>query len=260
MKAIASLVAVHVVLNVLACWMQHSQLIYKISGWLDIPLVMLFPSQGALLGFWIALGGKRTSWRVLLTVGGIVAYLWCVGTAPHVEAWSHGLLLVPSICIVSVLLLLARFTGLRIVRGEAPCQQRPQFSVRDALIWMTTFAILFGAIRWPSPLHQILDDPDDVRFLMNLGICAIASLASFWVVLGRRRLILRIFALVAVNAAASYSFTQTNPWLGSLYLASEVAWIVGSLVVVRRAGYWLMWQWRFGRAVDASRPPDTAAT
>jgi hypothetical protein len=242
--------------------MHHSQVIYKISGWLDIPLMMLFPSQGALLGFWIALGGKHASWRVLLTVGGIVAYLWCVGTVPYVEALWHGLLLVPSICIVSVLLLLARFTGLRIFRGEASSQQRPQFAVRDALVWLTAFAVLFGAIRWwrSWPLHNILDDPADVRSLTNLGICAIASLASLWVVLGRRRLILRIFALVAVNAAASYSFTQTNPWLGSLYLASEVAWIVGSLVVVRLAGYRLTWQWRLGRAVDVSRPPDTAAT
>lgn len=259
---IRCLLAVHLLLNLLVCWTIHSKVAYEINVWIGFPLLLLGPSQGGLLGAWIALGGKGTSWRVLLAVGGIVAYLWCVGRFGEVDGIFH-LLLAWAAWVVSALLLLARFTGLRIVRGEAPNQQRPQFSLRDAFVWMTAFAVLLGATCWQSsPFEHIANDLADAGFWTAVGSSAAVSLACFWLVLGTHWLGVRILVLPLAIAAGAVALRAgigfLAVWAFATLLSFEAAWIVGSLLVVRLAGYRLTWQWRFGRGDSGSETPTSA--
>lgn len=116
------------------------------------------------------------------------------------------------------------------------------------------------AIRWHRWLRGGFQ-PDSLAIIAG---CVAVSLASRWAVLGRKWLIARVFVVFATIATltgtAMIAAQSHDALLVGLFLAIEAAWIVGSLVVVRLAGYRLTWQWRFGRGVDVSWPPATAAT
>jgi len=262
-KAIGILVAAHLLLNLLGCFVDNVPLTSGMNVLVGFPLLMLAPSQGALLGFWIAIGGKRTSWRVPLAFLSMVAYLGCVAKLGSKNDDFYIPFVLLAFCVSSVLLPL-RFLGLRIVRGGFADRQRPQFSLMNALVWMTTFAVLFGAIQWRSfPLHRVAVGLG-VAFLAVMGICTAVSVASLWSALGSKWMTARILVLFVTVAAVPCIMTTT---VGSvqpliyygLLLAIEAAWIVSSLLVVRLAGYRLMWHWRLGRLADNSEPPTTAS-
>ena len=236
MKAIGSLVAVHVVLNLLGCFIHDIPAIEGMRRWIMTPLVMLAPSQGAMLGFWTALTGKRGSWRGLEAVVGVLAYVWCVDALGS----RNDDFYIPFTWLafaVSALLFPARFLGWRIVFGDSAMQQRQQFSLADALIWITTFALLLGAIRW----HRWLRGGFQPHSLAIIAGLATVSLASLWAALGRKWLVARVFVLFATIATLTGSAMIAARSLEALFvgllLAIEAAWIVGSLFVVRLAGY-----------------------
>lgn len=238
MKAIGSLVAVHLLLNLLGCFIHNIPGTDGKRGWIMLPLMMLAPSQGAMLGFWTALAGKRASWRGLGAVVGVLAYVWCLDVlGSRNDDWY--ILFTWLAFGASALLFPARFLGWRIVFGDSAIQQRQQFSLVDALIWMTTFAVLFGAIRW----HRWLRGGFQLNSLAIIGSCTAVSLASLWAALGRKWLTTRVLVLFAtigiLTGVAMIAVRSLEALLVGLPLTIEAAWIVGSLFVVRLAGYQL---------------------
>lgn len=249
-------------------------------------LLMLAPSQGCLCGLWIALGGKRTPWRVLFAIVGFVAFWWCgVGLAsntwtPLADAWVVWFGWQTGV--VGSFLLTARLTGLRLINEDALTRPaRLQFSIAEQLTWIMAFAVLFGAIRCLPPdrsdgrihFENLVfaitgfircggrPDPAWIYYswlVVTTGIFTGVSLAAIWLALGRTRLPTRILLMATTIAAGSTSIISPA-WLFILLLAIQSAWIVGSLVVVRLAGYRLSWQWRFGRGGEGEEPPITAS-
>lgn len=143
---IGILIGLHVVLAALILWRYGTMQPYEIIG-LDALLIVLLPSQGNLIGFWTALGGKRTPWRVTFTVVGIVACLVVCDWCHYHDPFSHAVLLfVWQTISVGVLLLLARLAGLRLrqigsehMEGEL---RRFQFLLWQMLVWTTVLAVV----------------------------------------------------------------------------------------------------------------------
>ncbi len=155
---LAGLVAAHVVLHLVAL-----AVLFKIhwplpGTWpgelLFDALLMLGPSQGTLLGLWLALGGGRLLWRVVPSALGVVAYVWLFQTAG--EPWLTATL--GQVCVWGVLLLVARVTGLELVQSSSfrSDSRRSQFYIRDMLGWMTALAVILSAMRY-LPMIWLLD-------------------------------------------------------------------------------------------------------
>ena len=250
MKYIGSVVLVHIVLNVLVCWLKFMEPYTDDRWWSPLGLVWIAPlllvlghSQGALLGFWIALGRRHTPWRVLLASVGVIAYLWCLSELDALAKYFH-MPFAWSTCLIAVLLFIGRVGGVSIVVDDSSRLRRPQCTLMDVFVWMTTFAIVFAAIDWRS-IPAYLD-----KSLGTVGIFAAVSLASLWAVLGRKWLsarVLTVFMAITTGATIVMLVEQRLEGLAfGLVLAVHTGWIVGSLFFVRRAGYRLMWQWRWG--------------
>jgi hypothetical protein len=215
-------------------------------------LDMLLLSQSNLLGFWTALGGKRTPWRVTLTVVGIVVCLAACDWSGYYDLRSGAVLVfVWQTINVSVLLLLARMMGLKLIQtGSERVEQelgRFQFSLWQMLSWTTVFAIVLSALHYlPYNLQP------DFRFnpiVARIAVsCGSVALASMWVALGRRWLIARVVLLVATIGSGAavlwYSAgARFETWAYfCLLLLIQAAWTTGWLLVVRWAGYELTWR------------------
>ena len=253
---IGILIGLHVVLAALILWRYGTMQPYEIIG-LDALLIVLLPSQGNLIGFWTALGGKRTPWRVTFTVVGIVACLVVCDWCHYHDPFSHAVLLfVWQTISVGVLLLLARLAGLRLrqigsehMEGEL---RRFQFLLWQMLVWTTVLAVVVSSAHYiPSRLQ-----PD---FHLNPALaraalcCTCVALVSIWLALGRRWLVARAFLLIVTTIGLG---TVTLLWqtggrrplplmlLGNycLVLFAVAAWTTASLLVVRLAGYRLTWR------------------
>ena len=69
---IGLLVGLHVVLAALILW-RYAAVDLR-DQWQILPFFVVSATQGNLLGFWTALGGKRTFWRVVFATAGIVLH------------------------------------------------------------------------------------------------------------------------------------------------------------------------------------------
>jgi hypothetical protein len=143
------------------------------------------------------------------------------------------------------ILLLARFLGFRLSeaeRGDEDHLGHLQFSIGQALSWMTALAVFMGATHY----LYFLDSYFDNRILWLPASGLAVGLASMWLMLGSRRTALRCFTLLAVIGLG----TGWNVWLsdlpwGAFLLGCEAAITAASLLVVRLAGYRLVWHWPF---------------
>ena len=112
---------------------------------------------------------------------------------------------------------------------------------------MTAIAIIIFAM-------QFLGD-EYLAALTNLpgwsipAATGLVAIASFWTILGRMRLVVRLLALAVAVGVGTYALNEGVGFLSAaffaLLLVCEVIWIVCSLIVVRRAGYRWIWRWRF---------------
>ena len=100
------------------------------------------------------------------------------------------------------------------------------------------------AVAWIAVSGWTPDEPPEwlVYPLLTLPLSQ-ACLLGLWVALGGNRTPWRV--LFAVVGLAAFAWCVAGTFLGSL-------------AVVRSAGYRLSWQWRFGRLANISEPPDTA--
>ena len=237
----------------------------RVSRWLagdsgtGIELGILY-SQSALVAFWAAFGGGRTLWRSLALVLGAIAAMWWIDhwDSADVRDFMPLVLLGPT----WGLLLVARLLGLGLVR--APMRLRSlqplQFSIADMLLWTTVVAVVSGLLRWLALDWSIISremvgwDAWTVFFLWN-----VVAMAAMFLPLGRGRVILRILLLLlSLGAYLGMMEIFNGPGWGwgcfarlfedePIPIAPMAGWLIGSLWLIRLAGYRLAWQWRFGR-------------
>ena len=150
---------------------------------------------------------------------------------------------------VAVPLLIARLLGLQLVnlavesRAEQPgTRRRFQFTILDLLGWMTAVAVTLGMLKlmgvWEDFVGVLLSW--DFGLVVVIGTAASVALAGLWAVLGTGRLPLRIAVLVLTCFAA---ICVVEVYLSApvpdvyFYLCSLILTLLGSLAVVRVAGY-----------------------
>jgi hypothetical protein len=264
-RLIAGLVAAHVVLHAVALAMMlrcpsYSQWPYLIAIVVIRAPLMLGPSQGALLAIWTILGGGRLVWRVLFTTIGVFIYLQFFGSAD--PDWLIATIGELGVC--AMILLVARLTGLVLAKSsDLAASPHPfQFYIRDMLIWTTVLAMLLSAWRclppdatgfWHSTIkfcHLLINRRIDAAVLASLTVVAVASM---FCALGAGWFLARILSLpLAIGVAVKLmTWTIGQPSLTPEYatsLAFMVFWLVGSLLVLRAAGY------RLARRPEVAEP------
>ena len=221
---------------------------------------MLGPSQGTLVALWTVFGGGKFVWRAASVTLGTFLYFCLIHIFWESVFWtSKEEWFGPSVgemCLCGVILLLVRLAGLRLVRYSDPRQACGpfQFSIRDMLIWTTAVAVILSAWKClPANtfyfLFYFLNRSIPGALLIFLGF-TLVSVVSIFLALGRRWIVARIVLLPVAVLLAGMSVSDTTGSGYSLgyyaFLFALVAmWIVGSLLVLRFAGYRLAWRSRF---------------
>jgi hypothetical protein len=246
---VPTLVVAHVALHLAIIRMviqglRPSGLSFSVTDIASTALYMLVAGQGMLLAFWIVYG---SDWRVSRGVAAVAAvvYVWCVSalhlsTGDLLEVWAGEL----GIC--AAILAVARCTGLKMVRlGNTNLSPgRFQFYIRDMLVWTTAFAAALSAWHYlPDYMMGGLDRFDACTLFASLTLVAGVSMFSS---LGRGWLVARIVRLpvILILAAIMWSLASHDGrrWWWCLYPLSLMAlWQTASFLVLRHAGYRLVW-------------------
>ena len=229
-----------------------------ISFWLLAFLFTLGPSQGYLLAIWTTLGGNKTYWRVMIAFICVIVYTWFnvdryVGLTPTTfvtETFNMG-----------VVLLIARLMGLEIHRPDYSEHKKTlkpyQYTIWHLMAWTTVVAVLLSCWRYLPQGYWF----DDFRFNLsrsdlsiNLfipGSFLLVTLAATWLMLGEKCLFPRIALLPSIilfSAICVHYISRSHILFNEfcVVLSSVVAWIIGSLILIRLAGY------RFNVALEIS--------
>lgn len=226
-------------------------------------IFMLVPTQGALLGFWIALGRRRAMpWRACLGVAATAgAVLWYYRFCREPDPLYLPLLMMQMYS-VAVALLAMRLTGLRLTclsDSVAPSGWM-QFSLSEIIGWTATTALTLGSIRYLAQEASALS----VLFTDRFAICVVAlftvlTFAPIWAVFGARWVISRFLGWVIVVGLGSVVLEnmlgrQDLYWWFAFLLTSYTVLLTASLLVIRLAGYRLQWQWRLGKRKFGMKP------
>jgi hypothetical protein len=204
---------------------------------------MLGPSQATLLALWAALGSSRFIWRVPAIVVGLVVDLRLVTDLER--GWKN--LTVLQFVYMVALLFIARFAGIRLSNSRQYSRSALQFTVRDILTFMTSLAIILGALHYMADLEQYLPDRPSEVFAF-LGSFALVAGSALYCALGNRWLLARIAVVPLATLVGAYSIKMYDSWnwltiwMWELLLSLMAVWLVGSLFMVRLAGYRLTWQ------------------
>ena len=247
-QVIVGILAVtHLLLGILAV-LSFEKIAFT-SLWVSYSLISLFVSQGILIGVWTALGGKRTPLRVMLTVIGIVT---CVRVmdSPY-TLFLIILALSNQTTTMIVLLLPSRLLGLELNLPTKDKWQSPpfQFTIKDLLVWTTVLAVSLSAFHYMA--KEFYYDFVSMNGFTEIANLAGVGIASIWVVFGKRWISLRVLALLLSIGFGMLMLTLTKSflfWDSGFLLTIEAAWTIGSLAVVRWAGYQMTWHWRLRRA------------
>jgi hypothetical protein len=251
---LVDLVVVSVVASELPPWIERGR-----AGRAELMLISLPLAQASLVAVWAGFGGRSLAWRTVGLV--LIITLWSavVGwlmepSRPMSMATPWTILLLAQTTLIFACVMLARSTGLRVTRATdivssqqpAGGRRRFQFSLAYSLSWITAVALVLGILQYVLYRKHIPPDPDfwpDVA-LLSIAHTAIA-LSTLWTVLGRQRLVLRLVGLLLTAlaaVAAYYHLTEIAEWLAAVTLClAQLLWLVGSLWVIRVAGYRLVW-------------------
>jgi hypothetical protein len=220
----------------------------------------VFSSQGFLLGLWAALGGKPTPWRATAVVIVAAIWGWCLGDwgwemgTPHITPTGIATaVLIGQTFQVTGILLIARLFGLGLKRAELGDEDRLghlQFSVRDALSWMTAITVFMAATHYLKDACFVYFRASD----MHLSVSSLAvAMATMWLILGNGWVTVRSLMLLLVIGIGATWTNDANRLFGNTYLLlCEAALTAASLAVVRLAGYRLVRHWPFRRPGKSS--------
>lgn len=219
-------------------------------SWMICSRLAICSSQGCLLGLWAALGGKPTPWRAIFVIIVAVTSVWFTHQRlNYIPTSLATIILTEQTLLVMGVLLLARFMGLRLSKAERGDEARVghrQFSIGQALLWMTALAVFMAATRnlWSYFVWYF-----DVLWPFQASCLAVAF-AAMWLSCGKRWIALRCFTLIlmiGLGTAWILRLRQLPWWHCATMLGCEAALTAASLAVVRLAGYRLVWHWPFRR-------------
>jgi hypothetical protein len=226
----------------------------------QLALYLMVPAQGTLLGFWIAMGGRKTMpWRACAALGIVVAAVLGRGSLHPSPMPEHASLLSDGVVLAAATMLVLRVVGLRLTHVAAPEAPRSplQVSILEILSWTTAAAVMLGV--WqsvPEAAMQIFPSGWDDMLLLSFAFTILAA-TSLWLVFGETPLIARGLAFAVLLGPLSFFVCQLAgaPQIGRVVFILSVysAWVIASLVVVRLAGYRVGWRRRGLRQEVASR-------
>jgi len=226
-------------------------------------------SQVGLLSIWAALGKAPAPWRAVGLVLPLALWSKLMGTlldgpgspsaTEESSQWTFFLLM-EALATVA-LLGIARAAGLQRTCVDAAARppdprttRRFQFSLGYLFSWLTAAAIVLAALGYTFHLSRLALDARDFRSMVIIAAANIALLlAALHVMLARCRRFMRwLVGLAGLVAVGGLVWLHSDGEPVRLILGAEAVWLVGSLAVVRVAGYRLVWQ----RPSDAPQPPD----
>jgi hypothetical protein len=250
---VAGLVVAHVLLHAAALSVilegMRTTLTWSPSAVTMYALFWLGPSQGILLGVWVALGGGRLLWRAILTTLAAILYAWCFSSVQGIWQQEWLIHFLAAVGLSGAVLLLARWAGLQLLRcSHTRAASGPfQYSIRDMLAWTTAVAVVLGAWRClPAAAFDFLRQSIPAVAFIS---CPLVAVASMFFALGERWVAIRLVLLPATVILGAKLMCEVIPgpsWSYFAFLLGSVAfWLVGSLLVLRLAGYRLRWRaWR----------------
>jgi hypothetical protein len=251
---LAGLVAVHVILHCLALAAAlEGVLVPTGRPFADVfvrAACVVLPSQATVLAFWVVLGGGRFPWRVIPAAVGVAIYAFCLFPSGR---YIFEVVAVLQACASGLFLFVARLTGLELVRASASggTSRPPWLSVRGALIWVAVVAVLIA-------LYFLPLDSDGIRIVLSIfGSLSIGATASLYCSFGKGWLAARVFILLVTVGVGAQWLEATVPFVYAgpcaTLLGFADAWLVGTFVLIRLAGYDLVW----GRRGDSGGNPGT---
>jgi hypothetical protein len=260
-RILGGLVLAHVVLNAIAQFVMltRTQPGDALSDvFLLYAIFMLGPSQATLLALWVMLGGGKFLWRALSTAFGVFLYLWCFQRCFQRADSDWLIITFGNLAVMGVLLLLARLAGVELTKDPKAARGPSQFTIRDMLMWTTALAIILGALHYLPKLSFIY--PSAPETVATFGSFALVAAAALHCSLGGRWLLARILGTPFAIGVGAYLLaisirTSFSMWYFALLLGLMAAWLLGSLLLVRLAGYRLTWRWWFTSETTPRRPP-----
>lgn len=241
----------------------------RLSGTVSIGLGAVHFSQIGLLGIWLALGLLAGPWRLLCVLGDVVAWsdaffrlmssLGGIAGSPGREMWIWPF--AAHVAITALPLLIARAAGMRMICiGGASSNALPsgqprrfQFSIGYLLAWTTVVAVVLSTLQYLTAFKglEYMLYFYAWTYLAFCGLYTALAIGALWLVFGTWPLPGRIlaFILVGVLATGSHCWLDRGDLDQSLFrvlafYAIEAALLLGSLAVVRIAGYRLRWHRR----------------
>jgi hypothetical protein len=245
------LAAVHLVLAGMVSFSHKSPSAVDLSS-AGAFFLMLLPSQGNLVGIWTALGSKGTPFRVMLIVVAFV--IGCHNRQSIDLGIAFELFLVQMLNVTAVLLIL-RLTGLELkLPPVEPWHPRPfQFTIGQMMEWTATLAVAMSAFHYLPNGFPYSDIPS---YAIHLS-CTAVALASLWLVFGKRWLPLRFLIIVGAIGGGTVLLQRMVGFFSlsdfGYLLASQAAWTILSLLVIRWAGYRMTWHWRLRQFKELAR-------
>ena len=224
--------------------------------WSYIPATSITQSHGSLLAVWVAFGGKGSPWRLVAAVVGAIAWIWIEYNSEFRSDMPVEIIITSAQMVMSsALLLIARLLGLeladvlRIETAPNVPSGRPwvQFSLRSLLSWTAALAVMLGMLHYlPSELVFHLRDPFELSAIFSGRLLVV--LGALWIALGTRWPTVRIMVMALTVAAALATWYlvagQAELWEFLLFYHAQAAYLVGSLWLIRLAGYRLVWRRR----------------
>jgi len=224
-------------------------------------VIAIPPSHGSLLGFWAALGGRATPWRLVVVTVGAVVVMRLLASANFGPVGPEMLvfLLLLQTGVVSLVLMIARFLGAELTDAlrpdaaapVAPDRQWIQFSLGSLLSWTTAVAVLLATLHYlpRKALEELTSGPDGGAILAAiLGAGTLIALGAVWITLGARwpvgRYILLFLASGIGIAVMSIVIGSDEVGTISIFCVTQIVCVTGSLWLVRLAGYRLIWRRR----------------
>lgn len=207
-------------------------------------LIGIVFSQASLLGIWIGLGSSPW-WRRLLGVVFGIGYLRLLLVCfSSVDSGVFFIVVVATMCMTTLLMLIVRLFHVAIYLDSLPVASmgRIQFSIRQLMILTFVVACLITIGKWVQPYSP----HGEILFLLLLLAVTFGAVGILpvWFILATKQPVLYSVGLVAVGAAAGYSFARIGSagherfWL--IATATEAMAVVVSLLVVRSGGYRLL--------------------
>jgi hypothetical protein len=174
------------------------------SAWHAMPIVVAL-SQGSLLGYWVAFGGRVAELRFLVVTCLVAANAQLLATySPRVfNVLCFGYAFQPLT--TTVLFLGTRFMGFRVERltlVELPNSNSRQFPLMRLFFWIAVVAAILTILRSTPEIVKLFAfsaklgrrEPD---FLVEIVSFAVLALVALWTAFGSRKPILRLAMLAS---------------------------------------------------------------